>query len=165
LIATHLATARAELASNQHPTEEYAAPSVFVMNGLLASVLTGLQSILDSIATFCQREAPDDDVDGFVYFSTYPFHVTTFDFIRPIKVRIYGYSFRGLNFNQLANSVKHELPWLGLLSTNPDGNLDIHDDQGVGLLREVIVPVYEDAKKIIQRLGHKYQQPVTLPFV
>jgi hypothetical protein len=145
---------------------DYVHPSVFVVNGLLASAATGLQAVLDAVASFCHNLEPDDDHVGLLYFNTYLFRVTTWEFIRESKQRqIDPLSFDGMGFNDLANRLKHELPWIGVLSKDSDGLCDIRDGSGRAVFREMLVPMYTVAKNIVQRLGSKYKQAIDLQHV
>jgi hypothetical protein len=167
VVARTLIAARKDLTSEiNSDSGSYAHPSIYVVNGLLASATTGLQAVLDAVTSFCHHLEPDEDHEGLVYFNTYPFHVTTWEFIRVFKERqIQPLMFDDLRFNDLANRLKHELPWLGVLSKDSDGLCDIRDGSGRALFRDMLVPMYNIAKSIVQRLGSKYQQPIELPYV
>lgn len=53
----------------------------------------------------------------------------------------------------------------GLLSEDADGLRDIRDGRGQAVFRDMLVPMYTVAKKIVQRLGDKFKQPIDLPHV
>lgn len=171
VVARTLIEARNELIAKDPADTDYAQPSVFVVNGLLCSAATGLQSVLDSVASFCHKLEPDDNHEGFLYFHTYQFRVTTWEFIRLSKERqIQPLIFDGVGFNDLANRLKHELPWLGMISEDTYGLRDIRDgSNGNGtrraVFREMLIPMYKITKGIIQRLGSMHGQPITLPHV
>ena len=165
IVAETMIKARNELTKWGEDGTTYACPSTFVLNGLLSSALIGMQGVQDAIATFCQREATDDAINGLFYFSTYPFAVTKFEFIKLNRSKLYSNKFNNKNTNELANCCKHELSWLGLVSTNVDGANDIIDENGVQLLRNVMIPAYTETSKIIQRMGSMYNYPVKFPFI
>lgn len=169
VVAKTLISARSELAT--------ARPSVFLVNGMLASAATGLQTVLDAIASLCHHLQPDSEHTGPVYFSTYQFNVTTWDFIATIKRNdIAPLRFGPNSFNDVANGLKHELPWIGLIS-EVDDKQDVYDDAGVGMFRGLLVPMYNISKKIVQRIGRTtfpdqhtsdlqhINQPVDLPIL
>ena len=164
MVGSILIAARDEL-NAQGTTTERAQPSVFMVNGQLSFAATGLQSVLDSMASFCQTCVPEEGFNGLTYFSQYGFNVTEYNFIFKAKEEIYKPLFQGLNLNELANRCKHEMPWLGTISKNKDNLNDIHDVLGVGVLRDMLVPAYKQAKHVVERLGHMHQQPVSLPNV
>lgn len=171
VVAKTLIAVRNELLPHKRDLD-FAQPSVFMVNGLLASAATGLQSVMDAIASFCQRMAPDEDHHAYIYFSTFEFRVIEWEFIRLIKEQgITPLQFEGRTFNEFANALKHEAPWVGLVS-EVRGLQDVYDtpvperDYEVkGAFRDMLVPAYNHVKKIVERLGAKFQQPVTLPFV
>jgi hypothetical protein len=167
VVAKTLVRVRNELMPKPSDSEgDYAQPSVFVVNGLLVSAATGLQGVMDAVASLCHTYAPDDEHDGLIYFDTYKFRMTDWDFISVSKARtISTLRYDGMDFNQLANRLKHHLPWLGIISTNPDGFNDVHDINGTGVLRGMLVPLYKIIKQIVQRLGDQFKQPINLPFV
>ena len=166
IVAETLIKARNELMSSiSGSTEEYARPSVFVLNGLMASALIGLQGVHDAIASFCQQQAPDEEFQGDIYFSTYKFRVTKFEFIQLQKQMIMAHEFDGKNVNELANGCKHNLAWLGLVSMNVDGCNDIIDSNRCRLLRDVLVPIYDQTNSILMRLGAMYHQPLMFPSI
>ena len=169
IVAKTLISARNELNCEATPNETngLAYPSAFMVNGLLASSTTGLQAVMDSVASLCNDLARDDDFSGDIHFNTFPFCVTSWDFIKATRRdKIRPLRFDGLSFDELANKLKHTQPWLGYISQgNPDCMKDIHDAQGVGVLRRVLVPIYNEVKSIVERIGSKYNQSVTLPHV
>jgi hypothetical protein len=166
VVAKTLIAARNELTFKATQDKNFAHPSVFVVNGLIASASTGLQAVTDAVASFCNHCAPDDEHTGFIYFDTFQFRVTEWDFISLIKTRnLSPLRFNNLSFNELANRLKHEMPWVGTISQNRDAFNDVYDDNGVGVLRGMLVPVYNQIKAIVQQLGAKFHQPVDLPFV
>lgn len=165
IVAETLIKARDDLARFGNVGSDYARPSVFLLNGLMASALIGLQGVHDAIASFCQTQASDEEIQGDIYFSTYPFHVTKFEFIRLEKQRILAHKFQNKNVNELANGCKHDLAWLGMMSINGDVYNDIVDTDGCLLLRDVLIPVYDVTAKVLQRLGSMYQHPVSFPCI
>lgn len=168
VVARTLITVRQELAidaPNADAKGDFKYPSTFMVNGLLASAITGLQNVLDAVASVCHNLAPDSEHNGIIYFSTYSFAVTEWDFIARAKhTQISKLKFDGLTFNELANRLKHELPWVGVISQANDIN-DVYDSSNVGAFRGMLVPMYNIAKNIVCFLGNKYNQSVDLPFV
>ena len=125
----------------------------FVVNGLLFSSITRLQHLLDGIASFCQYQN-QLEVQSHVYFSTYCFERSTCSFVDIIQKRILGRTFKGQKFNDLANGLKHNLPWVGLVSESGSRSLhDVFDGDGIGIVIDVVVPVYKDACEILNRLN------------
>lgn len=177
VVAKTLISARSELATPPASHGDFARPSVFLVNGMLASAATGLQTVLDAVASLCHHLQPDSEHTGPVYFSTYQFNVTTWDFIAAIKRNdIAPLRFGPNSFNDVANGLKHELPWIGLISEVNDKQ-DVYDEAGVGMFRGLLVPMYNIAKKIVQRIGRTtfpdqhtsdlqhINQPVDLPIL
>jgi hypothetical protein len=162
IVAETMIKARNELADEG---TKFACPSTFVLNGLMSSALIGMQGVQDAIATFCQKQAPDDAINGLFDFSTYAFVVTKFEFIKLHRNKLNANKFNGRSTNELANCCKHELPWLGMVSTNVDGINDITDETGVQLLRNVMIPAYMETTKIIARIGGMYNCPVKFPLI
>ena len=165
ITAETLMKARNELRSRNDGQSIYAQPSVFLVNGLLVSAVVGLQSIQDAIASFCQKQEPDYEVHGVFYFSNYPFRVTKFEFINLYRRRIYEHKFSGKTMNDLANCCKHDVPWLGLVQTNDDNINDIADESGTQLLREVLIPSYDETAKLLARIGSMFNQSVLFPSI
>jgi hypothetical protein len=170
IIHSTLIQVRNELAPNTQPPGEYQCPDNFVVNGLLASAITGLQAVQDSIASFCHREVPDVAfTKTFLYFSEYPFNQTEFHVIRSKKSKLYSFKFNGKNINDLANQCKHELPWLGSVSalrvTGSSINWvqDIGDDKHTPLFLNVVVPVFIQTKEILGFQGQKYKTGINIP--
>jgi hypothetical protein len=155
VVAKTLISVRSELATPPAQGGDFAHPSTFLVNGMLASAATGLQNVLDAVASLCHHLQPDSEHQGIVYFSTYQFSVTTWAFIAAIKrSEIAPLRFRAQSFNDLANGLKHELSWIGLIS-EVDGKQDVYDEAGVGMFLGLLVPMYNIAKKIVQRIGRE----------
>ena len=140
------------------------APDGFVVNGTLVSALTGLQSILDCIATFCQHYEPDDALnDAKIYFTSYSFIGVRVNFMQQVRRELLHLQFNGQNYNDLANMCKHTSPWLGSVSTSDKTGLnDVYDDQGRGAFNDMIAPLYIGLSGALGRLGNLYHQPVNL---
>ena len=166
-VAKTLIAARNELTHSAGPDDGYAHPSVFVVNGLLVSATTGLQAVMDSVASLCNHLARDEDFSGDIYFDDFPFRVTSWDYITAIRrEHIWALCFQNLSFNEFANKVKHTQPWIGIISQGqPHYMNDIYDSEGVGLLRGILVPIYYQVRSIVSRLGGTYGQPIDLPHV
>jgi hypothetical protein len=75
LLAIHskLIRVRTELSQDPEALGDHQRPNDYIVNGLLASAITGLQSVQDGIASFCKREVPDTTVNGLCnYCRQYP---------------------------------------------------------------------------------------------
>jgi hypothetical protein len=165
VVAKTLIGSRNELEKWGVMQDEYAAPSIFIVNGQMASAILAMQAVQDAIATFCQQQAPDDTIVGLFYFSSYPFRVTEYEFVKLMRQKIYSHTFNGKTINDLANCCKHEISWFGQVSTNVDGVNDITDEFGKRLLRDVCIPVYIETTNILKRLGDMHNQPVSFPCI
>lgn len=155
VVAKTLISVRLEMAPTRGRAHDntYAHPSAFLVNGMLASAATGLQNVLDAVASLCHHLQPDSEHQGIVYFSTYRFSVTTWAFIAEIKRNeIDKLRFHARSFNDMANGLKHEMPWIGVIS-EVNGKLDVYDEAGVGVFLGLLVPMYNITKKIVQRMG------------
>jgi hypothetical protein len=169
-IHSTLIRVRTELSQNAEAVDGHQRPDDYIVNGLLASAITGLQSIQDGIASFCHHEVPDVLVTGPCYFSTYPFAQTDFEIIAHKKAKLYSYHFGGKNINDLANHCRHELPWLGHVVgvRIQDGEYayyvqDIADNKRTALFRHVVLPVFQETKGIIACLARRYDTHVDVP--
>lgn len=140
-------------------------PDNYVVNAYVASAAAGLQSVGDAVASFCQHHAPDDTIDGRVHFSTYEFKMTAFEFVRPIKKKIDALRHGNQNFNQLANYLKHEHPFLGLV-TQHEFLHDVYDDTNrTGVLRGMLIPAYKLMTEILHRIAQQFAMAMTFPGV
>ena len=138
-------------------------PDSFVVNAYVASAATGLQSIGDAVATFCQHHAPDDTISGYVNFSKYPFGMLKFEFVSTIKKQIDLLTYDNKMFDQLANFLKHEQPFL--VVSQVEYLHDLYDANSTGVLRGMLIPVYEFMKQILHRLGQTYGVKLQFPDV
>lgn len=143
--------------------------SAWVVNGHLVTGITSLQNVLDAMARFCQHQQPLHKFEnGLVYFHSYEFRTSDFiDSIGPLQRAIECTVFDDLSFNDLANRVKHEAPWLGLVTTGEASDVnDIYDAHGRRALYDVAVPVYKKATAICKRLAVIFNcQTPTFPIV
>lgn len=142
-------------------------PDNFVVNGILFMVITETQHVLDGITSYCQRSQPLDLDDPLVYFDNYPFQTGDYSFIRSIQNSIKALKFNGSAFNSLANETKHGLPWIGTVSFSGRRSFsDIFDDKGVGVIHDMIVPIYKPITQILTRLNNLFttSQKIALSF-
>lgn len=124
------------------------------LDGYLYVATVLLQSVLDSIASAAQRLAPLPEPQGAICFKSYPFVLSDVVWISPIQARLLRLKFDGKTFFDLANAA-----WV-VSEHKTTAVLDVHDRASVGLLYQVLVPVYDEAKTIICRLAKLVGQPV-----
>lgn len=141
--------------------------SAWILNGYLLSIVPGLQNILDNIARLCQEEEPlEDFVSRDIYFHEYRFTRATFVDLSHMQRCVAAVSYRGQPWQHFANSFKHSAPWVGAASRHPvTGRADIYDEDRVGIIYVVCVPVYKKACAMLSLLGDVYNQPVGMPGV
>jgi hypothetical protein len=150
-------------------------PDSFIANGFIFSSTTGLQHVMDSIANFCQDAAPNDRFTGVnIYFSSYEFISQDVRWIHASQQAVIAMRFRTHSFNEIANSLKHDAPWLGLPSRNRDDVWDIYEDCVRvdeqrrlpvlhGYLTHMLVPAYKTIRSILARLGDQNGITVNIP--
>jgi hypothetical protein len=135
------------------------------LNVHLFSALTGLQSLLDAVASACNAEYPK--VPGDVSFfpgredKEYPFVTSEVRKIQKYKDEILALpGWGGKSFNQIANALKHECPFSGepIFATQMS-SWDISKG-GVGLLRDILEPTWKSLLGIIKHLAIKNSVPL-----
>jgi hypothetical protein len=122
-------------------------------NAYIYRVATGLQSLLDSIARFCSDVYGETlDSSEKIYFDTFFFYLPDLQRVRVCQAGIKAFRYDGMTFNDLANRIKHEVQWVGLRQTAPDGIIDVFDDEKTGLVFGVLAGVYQHTKTIMSLL-------------
>jgi len=127
-----------------------------VLNGYLYMATVLLQSVLDGVASTCQKICPVDGCND-VYFCSYNFFKSDVVWVSGAQRAIAGLTWRDKSFNKLANELKHEHAWVGTVNVS-NGVHDIYDEQGTGFVYGLLVPVYKKAKVVVQRLTNQLQQ-------
>ena len=130
-----------------------------VLNGHLYVSAVMLQSVLDGIARLCDN-ATCGNSEGNVYFHNYEFLHSDVVWVAGAQREIAALRFMGKSFNDVANCLKHEKPWVGVVSMGGDGSLKIPDAEGTCFLYGFVIPVYKRAVAIVSRLCKMYDQSV-----
>jgi hypothetical protein len=110
--------------------------SPMIYNSLVFRVTTALQSLLDPTARLCNDLYPiqlGSQSSSDIYFHSYSFCHPEFNRLRIHHTNICNLVYCGSSFNSFANKLKHEVPWVGLSTIDPQGVLDIFDSCNVGL--------------------------------
>lgn len=131
--------------------------SPMIYNSLVFRVTTALQSLLDSIARFCNDLYPIQAVpqrSSDIYFHSYGFSHPEFNKLRVHQVNISNLVYGGGSFNSFANTIKHEIPWVGLCNVDPQGVVDIFDYRHIGLVDGVLYAVLKNSCSILQKLEY-----------
>jgi hypothetical protein len=142
-----LIDARNELAGEANP---------FIANARLATAMTGMMNVLYLVTSYCQEYYKDDTHTGPCCFfgeSKYPFRSIQVEFVQTARKRIESIKFNDEKFDDIANGLKHKVPWWGMPTTNPDGFHDIIDRNGVHFLRDVAANVYNHTTAILKKLA------------
>ena len=130
--------------------------SAWIYNAQIFRVTTAMQSLLDAIARYCHdiygSSITEDDT---IYFHRYVFHQADLQVVKVLQSQIGALSFMGMSFNDLANKLKHEIPWVGVQQTNPQGFVDIFDDNGYGLVYGLIEDVFKASMTILNTIAPK----------
>ena len=92
----------------------------FEYNTLIFRIVTGLQSVLDMAARLCDDLLPSVDFkdDDRIYFQKYEFCQSEWQGIRTLQQKLLEQRFNGRSIVHIANKLKHEMPWMGRISTN-----------------------------------------------
>jgi hypothetical protein len=129
-----------------------------VLNGMLWTGTVLLQSALDSFASLCQKISQLPQAAG--YFHNYPFINSDIVWVGVHQTKIAEILFDGKTFDEFANFIKHEQPWIGAVSMGATGTRDVCDSSGVGYVYGVLIPVFKELKLMVCRLAKQYGQPV-----
>ena len=138
-----------------------------VLNGCMYTAAVLLQSVLDGFASACNKIA-GNPTPGDIYFHKYAFIHSETRWVTPVQQRIAMLRFRGTPFDDFANKLKHEEPWVGSVSkgfgNQPadgyDGVLGVYDNNSVCCLYGLLIPVYKHAVVIASRLCKQESVPV-----
>jgi hypothetical protein len=146
--------------------ELQATPDLFTVNSLMFRILTMSIAVLDSIASTQQRF---DAVTGYrsvVYFSSYPFKNNIFS---ENQNTINSLKFDNMSFRELCNALKHDAPWIGILSTrnqSTDGKekrlWDIYDPVGVGMFNNIIKKCYESMCTLVVQMSENIHEVIKI---
>ena len=115
----------------------------FIYNALVFRVMTGIQNVLDAVARYCDDQYPSaaPKADDRVYFDRYSFEREEVRTIHYLQQKIAVLSFRGKTFYDMANYLKHEMPWVGRVTISDTAQkVDILDNNDIGLVYDMIVP-------------------------
>lgn len=132
-------------------------PSPMIYNALLFRVTTSLKSLLDSIARLCNDVYPLPSLprsSSEIYFHTYGFFHSEFKTLRVHYINISKLKYNGRSFNSFANTLKHEVPWIGLCTMNSEEIVDIFDGSDIGLMDNVLYTVLKNSSSILEKLEH-----------
>lgn len=127
---------------------------VFSINACIASAAVQLTNVLDMVACFCNSIEPTKDSSN-VYFRTFSFILSATQFIEIYKRQIQTeLLWEGKNFFEIANQLKHQLPYLGMPQiSEKTGTIDVWDGAHCGIVFGVLVRVYQIAATIVCRLN------------
>jgi hypothetical protein len=130
------------------------------LNGYLYIAMVMLQSVLDGVAAACDRIAPVEG-QGDIYFHSYTFVKSDIVWISGHQRAVAEVTWNGKAFRVVANTLKHELAWVGSVGeSETHGVRDIYDTQGIGFVYSFLIPVYKHAKTIVCRLAQQMGQVV-----
>lgn len=121
------------------------------INAQLFSICIQLQALLDAIAKFCSHHCPNASVySEDIYFHNYPFDANVWEKILFHRARIQDLRFHGHSFNDTANSLKHHIPWIGLVSQCAEKEThDIFDENNLGFNYDFLKIIIRETEKII----------------
>ena len=149
----------------------------YIYNALIVRVILGIQSSLDAVSQCCHDHFSIERVSSVealragsepptherhsqqcvgmevtrgknIYFHSYEFQHTELSRICALQETLQGLRYDGLSFNDLANRLKHHIPWIGLASEN-DLSRDIFDANGIGIVYGFILEIYTLSRRII----------------
>lgn len=140
----------------------------FVLNSELYLCILTLQSLLDGFASLCYRihkpsgiECPDQKAPV-IYFDDFNFNASDLVWVQKLQTEIKRIIYKSVSFNDFANFVKHEQPYIGTVKTSVrKGWKDVFDDSDIGVMYDVIIPVYKHLKGMLSRLALSHD--VSLP--
>ena len=128
--------------------------SPMIYNSLVFRVTTALQSLLDSTVRLCNDLYPIEpkQQSSLIYFDNYEFLHPEFNRLRVHHNNISNLLYNGGSFNNLANTIKHEVPWVGLCTVDENGVVDIFDSCHIGLVDTVLYTVLKNSSSILRKL-------------
>ena len=107
----------------------------FIYNALCVRVTRSLQDLMDAIAHYCESKHPTNIETDKIYFQTYVFSGDNWKVIDTQSKIIKAYQYNGLSFWEYSNKLKHQFPWVGLISYNEITlSKDILDENHIGYL-------------------------------
>jgi hypothetical protein len=125
----------------------------FVYNSQIFRVTTALQCLLDAITCYCHDFYGSSHVTGDkLYFHSYKFHQPDLQQVRILQTKIADLQYKSLSFNAFANRVKHQMPWVGLRKTDPEGMVDVYDDEGHGIVYGMLNTVHKACCGILKNI-------------
>lgn len=135
----------------------------FTINGYIFNITVGLVAVLDGTASACQRIHPMEAFHNKdVYFFDYDFSHSAWT-----EVIVHVENLKRLQFNdndlrKWGNRLKHESPWVGMVSENPRTTVyDVHGTTGtqsvetIGYVYGFIAPVYACICQILKIIFNK----------
>lgn len=130
--------------------------SPMIYNSLVFRVTTSLQSLLDSTARLCNDlySCGETKSSSDIYFHSFIFCHPEFNRLRVHHANISNLVYGGSSFNNFANKIKHEVPWVGVCTIDSQGVLDIFDSRNNGLVDSVLYVVLRNCCSILQKLDH-----------
>lgn len=152
---------KSTLTLNGFTQRQHAARKSFEINGDVHAVTVLLQSILDSTARLCLKVGDEESENTVnVYFHNASFRQSDIAWVAKHQTEISNLRFRNKSFNDIANYIKHEQPWLGTVSCSVDCINDIYDDDGIGFVYGMLIPVYHSVSALLTRLARQQNVPV-----
>lgn len=128
----------------------------FEVNGHLFAATVLLLSVLDGIASACQKIAPLPN-QGDIFFRSYPFACSELLWIRSYQQQLLNMHYNGISFFDHANKVKHELAFIGVPKYSFRRAIaDVYDKSDQGYVHDLLMPIFEIAKAIICHLSCLY---------
>lgn len=137
----------------------------FIYNAYCVQVAVGLRNVLDAVAKLCHdayhSTGKSEAVDYFdIYFHTFSFSEEEEKYLSPLIKKIGEITFDGKNFTDTAHILKHNIPWVGLLSMNSIvGYVDIFDDGSIGFVYDFLCKVFNIVETIIHRVQDLKERP------
>lgn len=126
-------------------------PDAFIYNAFIFRTITGIQNILDSVTRLCNDLYPSASRgDANIYFNSYSFERGEVRKILYFRSKIQGLKFNKKSFNDIANKLKHELPFVGRVTTSDIfSKIDIFDSDDQGFVYDFAMPILTYTKNII----------------
>ena len=137
----------------KHTAENRKNEDIAELNSMLCVATVSLLSVLDAFANLCYdlHETPAPCGRESIQFRSHSFTNTKNEWVRSYQTKLEKdilFSInegKPLNFFDLANFLKHELPWIGLVQCpeNPEKHEDVYDTNNRGLKCDVLCPVHK----------------------
>ena len=129
-------------------------------NALAFSATLQLQGILDSFAGLCAKMTVDGIPHGntrfgqAIYFDSCDFVHDDVVWVNEFRSNLRDVRFDGKTFKDFANFIKHEQPWIAMVSESRNV-LDLYDTSGKGYVYSVLLPVYRIVKSLLEGLAQR----------